>query len=493
MTPVRAPAREHRLVGVVRQHPVASFLAWSFPVGQVIAFQPVVARAWYDVDLPTAPFVVLANLVGLLLPAVVVTRVVDGRAGVRALWCRAARVRVPPRWYGLALVVVPVASAATAVALLGPPDSGRVLAAAVVAGLVLQLLLGFLTTNWAEEVAWTGFLQTRLQHRHGPVRAALATGPLFALQHASLAVGNGWLGGITVLLFVTATAVPFRFLQGWVANRTGSLLVVGLVHAAGNATTDGSGFGGPGLLPRLYAGEAVGPVHLLASAALGLVVVAATRGRLGDVRPPAPPTPGSATGRAVAARAASPRERPERDRTSRSAGGDRLPPAPTPTPPEEKSMSKELSAEVDIRATPERVWEVLTDLAAYPAWNPFIVAAEGVVAPGRRLTLRMQPVGGRAMTLRPRLVEVAAGRALRWRGRLVVPGLVDAEHGFVLRPQAGGTRLVQEETFRGVLVPLVAASLDRGTRPAFVAMNEALKRRAEEPARTRAGTGQGTP
>ena len=152
-------------------------------------------------------------------------------------------------------------------------------------------------------------------------------------------------------------------------------------------------------------------------------------------------------------------------------------------------MSKRLSTQVDIEATPERVWEVLTDLAAYPEWNPFIVRAAGDVAPGRRLTLRMQPVGGRAMTLRPRLVEVAVHRELRWRGKLVMPGLMDAEHAFVLQPQAGGTRLIHQETFRGVLVPFVAASLDRNTLPAFVAMNEALKRRAEDPAHPRARTG----
>jgi membrane protease YdiL (CAAX protease family) len=251
---------QRRLGGAIRRHPVASFLVWSFPVGQAIAFQPVLAHAWYGVDLPTAPFGVGANLVGLLLPALVITRVVDGRAGVRALWKRAVRVQVPLRWYGLALVVVPMATTATAVALLGPPEgTGWVLASALAAGLLVQLLVVFLTTNWAEEVAWTGFVQTRLQDRHGPVRAAVATGPLFALQHVSLAYGNGWLGGMVVLVFITATAVPFRFLQGWVANRTGSLFVVGLVHAAGNATTDGSGFGGPGLLPRLFPRRRGGP------------------------------------------------------------------------------------------------------------------------------------------------------------------------------------------------------------------------------------------
>jgi hypothetical protein len=151
-------------------------------------------------------------------------------------------------------------------------------------------------------------------------------------------------------------------------------------------------------------------------------------------------------------------------------------------------MSKRLSAHVDIQATPERVWEVLTDLAAYPEWNPFIVRAQGVVEPGRRLVLTMQPVGGRGMTLRPRLVTVAVNRELRWRGKLGVPGLMDAEHSFVLQSHAGGTRLIHQETFRGVLVPLVTASLDRNTLPAFLAMNEALKRRAESLPRTRTRT-----
>lgn len=275
----------HGLVAVVRRHPIGSFLAWAFTVGQAIAFIPIIARATQDVRLPTAPFVVAANLVGLLLPALVVTRVVDGPEGLHRLWHSTFRVRTAPRWYWLALVVIPLTTTGLTVLLLGPPDaSATALAAALTSGLLVQLVLGFITTNWWEEVAWTGFLQARLQDRHGAGVAALLTGPLFAVQHASLAFGNGLVGGLAVLLFITAVAVPFRCLQGWVANRTGSLFVVGLVHAAGNASTDGSGFLGDGLLPRLYPTETVGPVHLLASAAVGLVVVAVTRGRL-DRRP----------------------------------------------------------------------------------------------------------------------------------------------------------------------------------------------------------------
>ncbi|MGK5110838.1 MULTISPECIES: SRPBCC family protein [unclassified Geodermatophilus] len=150
-------------------------------------------------------------------------------------------------------------------------------------------------------------------------------------------------------------------------------------------------------------------------------------------------------------------------------------------------MAKRLIADVDIAATPDQVWRVLTDLAAYPAWNPFIVRAEGVVEPGRRLTLTMQPVGGRAATLHPRLIEVDVGRQLRWRGTVGIPGLMDAEHTFTLEPRGSDTRLIQLEEFRGVLVPFLAASLDRTTLPAFEAMNEALKSRAEHATSRRRG------
>ncbi|HEX8861704.1 MAG TPA: SRPBCC family protein [Actinomycetes bacterium] len=48
---------------------------------------------------------------------------------------------------------------------------------------------------------------------------------------------------------------------------------------------------------------------------------------------------------------------------------------------------------MEIKATPERVWQVLTDFAAYPDWNPFITRASGTARPSERLHLRMQPPG----------------------------------------------------------------------------------------------------
>jgi hypothetical protein len=144
-------------------------------------------------------------------------------------------------------------------------------------------------------------------------------------------------------------------------------------------------------------------------------------------------------------------------------------------------LRKHLTSQIDIDATPAQVWTALSDLAGYRDWNPFIVDADGTPEVGGRLTLRMQPKGGRATTLRPIVVESDVGNRLRWRGKVGVPGILDADHLFRLEARDdGGVRLSQEETFTGVLVPFVARSLDRGTLPAFRAMNAALKQRVEQ-------------
>lgn len=144
-------------------------------------------------------------------------------------------------------------------------------------------------------------------------------------------------------------------------------------------------------------------------------------------------------------------------------------------------MAKRLRAQIEIEADAERVWQVLTNFGAYSEWNPFMTQAEGAAVVGERLTIRMQPQGGRALTFRPTVLEAVPGKRLRWLGRLLLPGIFDGDHSFTIEPLGEGrVRMIQEEQFRGVLTSLLARSLDRGTQPSFELMNRALKRRAEQ-------------
>ncbi len=84
------------------------------------------------------------------------------------------------------------------------------------------------------------------------------------------------------------------------------------------------------------------------------------------------------------------------------------------------------------------------------------------------------------MTFKPTVIHVAPERELRWRGRLLLPGVFDGEHCFEMSPLGEGrTRFVQREKFSGLLVPFLWNRLATNTRRGFEAMNTALKERAE--------------
>ena len=141
---------------------------------------------------------------------------------------------------------------------------------------------------------------------------------------------------------------------------------------------------------------------------------------------------------------------------------------------------KELHSQIGINASAERVWGILTDFASYPQWNPFIRHISGELKVGERLDVRLEPPGGRGITLRPTVLSAEANRGLRWLGHLLVPGLFDAEHSLLIQPlEESRVRFIQSEMFEGLLVPLLARSLDNNTLRGFEEMNGALKERAE--------------
>ncbi len=141
---------------------------------------------------------------------------------------------------------------------------------------------------------------------------------------------------------------------------------------------------------------------------------------------------------------------------------------------------KELYSEIEIQASAERVWQLLTDLSNFPLWNPFIRRASGIVQAGQRLEVNIQPSGASGMTFRPTVLIAEPNRELRWLGRFLVPGLFDGEHIFTIEPLgAHRVHFVQREIFTGLLVPFFARRIDTDTRRGFEEMNLALKIRAE--------------
>jgi hypothetical protein len=139
----------------------------------------------------------------------------------------------------------------------------------------------------------------------------------------------------------------------------------------------------------------------------------------------------------------------------------------------------EITASCDIDAPAEAVWSVLTDLENFHIWNPFIRSARGTTEVGGTVHVRVLPSLGVPLGFHATVLDREVNRALRWRGHVVAPWLARGDHSFTIeRLDARRVRLVQRETFSGVLPWLGRRLLAREARRGFDAMNRALAARA---------------
>lgn len=137
---------------------------------------------------------------------------------------------------------------------------------------------------------------------------------------------------------------------------------------------------------------------------------------------------------------------------------------------------KRVYATIQIAAAPMDVWTVLTDLSHYRKWHPLYPEASGEIAVGNRITLQNMAPNGRVRTVRPTILVVDPGVELTWKA--TIPGVIGGIHRFELSPEGNGTRLVQSETFAGILVPVSGHIIARA-EAGYHAVNKALKKRVE--------------
>jgi membrane protease YdiL (CAAX protease family) len=230
---------------LIQKHPLPVYFALTFAItwgGLVLVVGPngFASTSWQTGG--RFPFVVLAMLAGPSVAGVLLTGLVDGRPGLREVLSRLLRWRVGAGWYAFALLPAPLLAAAVLLALsLSSPiftadDKAAVLVSGIAAGLTTVL----------EELGWTGFAVPRLRLRYGVFTTGLIVGVLWGAWHLlqGLWVGGTYSGAIPLVLFLPLNSfggmvqlTAYRVLLVWVYDRTGSLLVVTLMHASLTAST----------------------------------------------------------------------------------------------------------------------------------------------------------------------------------------------------------------------------------------------------------------
>jgi uncharacterized protein len=227
----------------IKRHAVATYYALTFAIscgGFLLVLGP-------DGFFATGSDIAGVGAVAIAGPAIagiLMTGLVDGKAGLRGLVSRLRRWRVGARWYAVALLTGPLVMGATVfgLSLLSWDFRPDIVTAdnklsIVATGIALGLAGPFL-----EELGWTGFALPRLRSRYGVLTTGLVMGLLWAAWHFPLFAGGRDPSGsvpaaVLVGAFLFAWLPAYRVLMVWVYDRTESLLMAYLMHVPISATT----------------------------------------------------------------------------------------------------------------------------------------------------------------------------------------------------------------------------------------------------------------
>ena len=134
---------------------------------------------------------------------------------------------------------------------------------------------------------------------------------------------------------------------------------------------------------------------------------------------------------------------------------------------------------IDIAASPERVWQLLSELENYGQWNPYSPRAEGRLVVGEEVRIEAH-LGDEVRWVNNLVTEVEPGKKLCWHSLEWYGFLARGFRCRNLQPLPdGGVRLVHHELMVGPLSGLIERiyreDIDEGLR----VMDEALKAAAE--------------
>lgn len=141
---------------------------------------------------------------------------------------------------------------------------------------------------------------------------------------------------------------------------------------------------------------------------------------------------------------------------------------------------KENRNQIEIKATPKEVWEVLTNLEKYAEWNPLMYHAKGNIEEGGSVDLSVRTTSTE-MRFDCTVTSVEPNHELAWKFHVIHPFLFRGEHIFrIERINDETVKFIDRENFKGPLVLLRGKYLDTEVKEGMIVMDEALKQKVEQ-------------
>lgn len=143
-------------------------------------------------------------------------------------------------------------------------------------------------------------------------------------------------------------------------------------------------------------------------------------------------------------------------------------------------MAFVIDATLQIEASAELVWQVITDFQRYGEWNPFIPECRTTLQPGAPIDLQVILFPPRRQPQREWMLTHTPGREFSYRMKPAPLGALRSRRSHTVTPLGPG-RCRYESHFElaGWAQQALTALLGRNLQRGFAGMTEGLRQRAE--------------
>lgn len=135
---------------------------------------------------------------------------------------------------------------------------------------------------------------------------------------------------------------------------------------------------------------------------------------------------------------------------------------------------KSVYDEIIIKASRQKVWEVLTETKSYPEWNPTMLVLEGELILGNKIKYQFTQYAENKSEIQAKVVKIEPNKLLNQKGGIT--GILTYNHTYTLRPEGQGTKVIIHEVYKGIGVNFWDS---KPVEEAYAKLNEALKQRVE--------------
>lgn len=120
---------------------------------------------------------------------------------------------------------------------------------------------------------------------------------------------------------------------------------------------------------------------------------------------------------------------------------------------------REITSEIEIAATPEKVWNTLTDINGWNKWNPTVNQISGEAKLGSKLDITMVSKEGKGgkdgPKYSPKFIRLDSQKSFRWTATMMAGFLFTNDKHIILEETATGTKVTHKELFSGMMVAMM--------------------------------------